>query len=588
MCGILAVTGPKISGVSDEAINGALRTLAHRGPDGAHAVRLPSSILGQTRLSIIDLATGDQPMHDNENGNVITFNGEIYNYKELRAELEQKGHIFTTNSDTEVILKTYAEYEDACPEHLDGMFTFVLWDATQERIFFARDRFGKKPLYYAEQDGTFYFASEIKALKALGITGVLDPVAIDSYLGLMYVPPWRSIYSNIHPILPGHCGSIEDGKLTTRSYWSLPEEPIRITYEEAKEETRRLLKESVRKRMLAADVEVGSFLSGGVDSTLVTAYAAEHVSSPIKTFSVGYGTYINELPYAKEASERIGTDHYVLQANGSLIDEFEKVIAYFDEPHADSSDFPQHLVSELAGSKVKVALSGDGADELFLGYGWYWKYWNTTKIERLKNTFLSNPFQEYLKSVTFIDAPTRARLWKERPTTTDTPDTLIGSMSGNGMHKINRYDLTTYLPGQLLTKVDRAGMMHSLEVRCPFLDRDLAAFVYNLPEEYKSDKRQGKIILKDILTEIMPKDFVYRRKQGFGAPVLQWLWEPAFEAYLRTELENPNSGLYTFLKYEAVGDLIERFYTTKDDQPYYQLWILLTLSVWLRLHHPEL
>ena len=413
MCGIIAIAGNKAGDIKEASLEAMLSCLSRRGPDDRGIVRFNGATIGQTRLSIVDIAGGHQPMRDNSHSFTIVFNGEIYNYKELRLELEKKGHNFSTNSDTEVVLKTYIEYGEECPKYLDGMFAFALWNEETNELFIARDRFGKKPFYYTWIDNAFLGASEIKALFASGLVkGRVDPQAIDNYLQLMYIPPWKTVYSNIHTLLPAHAGIVKNGKLETWRYWQLENKPIDISYDNAKKEIKRLFDGAVKKRMIA-DVEIGSLLSGGVDSTLVTAYAQKYATYPLKTFSVGYENYINELPYAEQASKKIGTDHYTLQAKSELTHELEKVIEYMDEPHADSSNLSQHLISELASSKVKVALSGDGADELFMGYGWYWKYWNTSKIIQLKNILSSSQFKEHLKYVAVFSKKDRSQLWKD-------------------------------------------------------------------------------------------------------------------------------------------------------------------------------
>jgi len=543
--------------------------------------------LAQTRLAIVDLSPGGhQPMRDNAHDVAITFNGEIYNYKELRQELEAKGHLFSSQSDTEVILKAYAEYGEECPKHLDGMFAFALWDNTKKQLFLARDRFGKKPLYYAyTKDGALVAASEIKALRAMGVRPVLDPAGLDLYLTLMYLPPWRSVYKNIFTILPAHCATFKDGTLSTARYWALEKKPLTLSYTEAKEELRRLLTNAVQKRMIA-DVEIGSLLSGGVDSTLVTAYAQKCMDRPIKTFALGYGDYINELPFAEAASKKIGTDHHTLQATSDIIEELEKVIEYFDEPHGDSADFPQHLVSELAASKVKVALAGDGGDELFLGYGNYFAYWNRPKLMRLKNILFSNPYREHIKSITVFPAHLRRTLLKDNSRVgKEAADSLVPPMQ-NGLDKINMFDITTYLPGQLLAKVDQTSMMHGLEIRCPLLDHHLAEFAYNLPTEYKTDRTTGKLILKDLLREIMPNEFVDRKKQGFGAPVRKWFAEPHMRAYVEKQFA-PGAPIFAVVHESAARTHITKTLAGKDPKSYYQLWVLLCLAVWMQKHKDD-
>ena len=584
MCGIIAIAGNKTSEIKDGIVTNMLSTLLKRGPDAHDFRRFDKCVVGQTRLSIIDLATGDQPMRDNSKPLTIVFNGEIYNYKELRSELEKKNHKFSTQSDTEVILKSYVEYGEDCPKYLDGMFAFAIWDEEKKELFTARDRFGKKPLYYTFlDDKSIIFASEIKAIFAGGlIKGEIDWTTIDNYLTLMYVPPWKSIYKNVQVIPPASFATYKNNKLgEPKRYWSIPRNPQKPTYEEAKARIKELIGKAVKKRMVA-DVEIGSLLSGGVDSTLITYLAQSYMNRPIKSFSVGYKGHNSELPYAKQASERIGTDHYTLEARSDLCDELEKVIEYMDEPHADTSNFPQHLISELAGSKVKVALSGDGADELFMGYGWYWKYFNTTKLLRIKNALFSNQFNEYIKNISIFSRLERKKLWRDDSAINHDiyPKTLSSIKNNTG--KINLFDLEVYLPGQLLTKIDRTGMMHSLEVRSPFLDKDLVEYVYNIPAEYKMDGQRGKIILKDILSDLMPIEFANRRKQGFGAPIAEWLKEDKMRALIKKILSNQSNHMYEKISYDEVQSLLKKPYD--DSKLIYKIWTLLCLGIWFEYH----
>lgn len=586
MCGIIGITGEQTSLYDNETLAGMLGTLSKRGPDDHGALTFAGCILGQTRLSIIDLTAGHQPMRDNTRDMAITFNGEIYNYRELKKDLESKGYTFSTNSDTEVILKSYQEYGDECPKHLDGMFAFAIWDNEKNRLFMARDRFGKKPLYYAYDDkNNLIFASEIKALfESDKIKGVVDYKALDNYLTLMYIPPWKTIYKNIHVIPPASFAVFKDENLDIQTYWRLEKKSISLSYEDAKEEARRLLTTSVEKRMIA-DVEIGSFLSGGVDSTLVTALAQAFSKTPIKTFSVGYQGYINELPFAAEAAQTIGTEHCTLQARDDMVQELKNTIEYFDEPHADSSDFPQHLVSKLTRTKVKVALSGDGADELFLGYGWYMRHKNLSYRAHFKEKVFMSPFVGYLNAVQVFTPAERRKLWKDCSHINNDfiPDEVVDSKLSSA-EKINLFDLTTYLPGQLLTKVDRMGMMNSLEVRSPFLDHHLAEFVYNLPDDFKTDNSIFKRILKDILSETMSHEFVHRRKQGFGAPVKKWLREKAFKKEIYTKLYVPHADIYAILDEQFVKMMIDDFYLNNNDRYHYKIWVLYCLELWFNSH----
>lgn len=582
MCGIIAITGNK-SG--EYRISAMFASLSKRGPDDHGVLSFPHCTLGQTRLSIIDLSGGHQPMRDNKRNIAITFNGEIYNYRELKRKLESRGHTFSTNSDTEVILKAYQEYGVDCPKQLDGMFAFALWDEEKQMLFLARDRFGKKPLYYAfDKNQKLVIASEIKALVAAGITGVLDDRALDNYLQLMYIPPWKSVYKNILQLPPAHIAVYKNEKLETKRYWDIPLKPLMIGYGEAKEEVRRLLDEAVKKRMLAADVEVGSLLSGGVDSTIVSILASKYLDHPLKTFSLGYGDYINELPYAKQASDHMRSEHYTMEAGGDMVEELEKVLSYFDEPHADSSDFPQHLISELAASRVKVALSGDGGDEIFMGYGWHTRHLHLSyRAHTFEKLFLS-PFQGRVRSQQIFSPLQRLALWGSlSPLNADIYAEGAYHPDLDALGKITTFDLTTYLPGQLLSKVDRMSMMHGLEVRSPFLDTALVEFVINLPTEFKSGKGGTKLILKDLLAEYMPKEFVYRRKQGFGAPVGKWLREEKMRNYALQKLGR-NAKIRSLFVGKTIDFFLNDFYKKKYDRSGLKLWLLLCLEVWLEKH----
>ncbi len=586
MCGIIAIVGENKDKIGNAAIESMLLSLNKRGPDDKGTMVYRNCLLGQTRLSIIDLASGHQPMSDNKHDIAITFNGEIYNYRELRSELESKGHTFSTKSDTEVILKAYKEYGDECPKYLDGMFAFVIWDEENQKLFMARDRFGKKPLYYSFDDNdNLFIASEIKALFESGrIKGILGPEVLDNYLALMYIPPWKTVYKNIHTLPPASYATFKDGAIEIKKYWHLEKKPLDISYEEAREEVRRLLTEAVKKRMIA-DVEIGSFLSGGVDSTLVTLLAQSFSKTPIKTFSVGYEGHINELPFALEAAQKIGSDHHTLQAKGTMVTELHTAIEYFDEPHADSSDFPQYLLSKFAGSKVKVALSGDGADEFFLGYGWYTRHKNLSYREHFKEKVFMNPFDGFINAIQVFTPEERRKLWKDKSFVNKTfINDEVQSSNLSSVEKINLFDLTTYLPGQLLVKADRMGMANSLEVRSPFLDHRLAEFVYNLPEEYKTDNSVFKRILKDILGESMPKEFVHRRKQGFGAPIKKWLLEESFKQDIYDELYNAKAEIYNLLDEKFVKTMIDKFYLENRDELSYKIWVLYCLELWLSSH----
>jgi len=580
MCGIAGIIYKEKNVVGESGVQDMLSTLNKRGPDESGVFCDKQCVLGQTRLSIIDINSGHQPMVDEKLS--ITFNGEIYNFKELRRELEEKGHKFNTQSDTEVILKTYREYGNETPKYLDGMFAFAIWDSAKEELFMARDRFGKKPFYYTFVDGNFVFASEIKAIFKSGLIekDKINTSAIDYYLHFGYIVPDKTIYQNIHTLLPAHYGVIKDELIETNRYWNLEKKELDVTFEEAKAKIKSLLERAVEKRMLASDVEIGSLLSGGVDSTLVSYLAQKHLSQPLKTFSIGYEGYRNELPFARTASEKIGTDHHELPISSDVINELEKIISYMDEPHADSSNFPQHLISKMTAEHVKVVLTGDGADELFMGYGWYQKKWH---MQRWRLDWrLLNPYQAHQKAITIFKNGLRKKLIIER--VKNSKSFIIESIKGlvHPFHKINAFDLQVYLPAQLLTKIDRTSMMHSLEARAPFLDTELAEYVYNLPNEFKISKTENKIILKEILAEIFPKEFVYRKKQGFGAPVQEWLKEKKMIDLVNKTLESDNP-MYNFIDKKTTLTVRDNFYKNKRNHAQ-KLWLLLSLGLWFEKH----
>ena len=581
MCGIAAIAGTNFN-KNRYKTEAMLKTLERRGQDGAGEETFNHCWLGHRRLAIVDLKKGNQPMRDAKL--TITFNGEIYNHQKIRSILEKEGHSFRTKSDTETVLKAYRKWGNECPKHLDGMFSFAIWDDDQNEMFIARDRLGKKPLYYFFDGDTILFASEIKSLLASGVlTPQIDYKAIDNYLRLMYVPTWKSIYKNVHQIPPAHCGTFNNGKLTLERYWKLTHQPINIAYEDAKTEVHRMLREAVKKRLVSSDVEVGAFLSGGLDSSLVTLIAANELNSRLKTFSVSYGGDFDEISYAKQVCEKIGGEHFIVGINENMTVELDELIAYFDEPHADTSDFAQHLISRLAARNVKTVLSGDGSDEYFLGYKWHMQNKNLDVDRNLSIRRDSDLFHERLYSRCAFTAQKREELWCSQTNIND--DVLaegVYTEECNPIERVTLFDLTSHLPGQILTKIDRAGMMHGLEVRSPFLDTNLIEFVFNLPYEYKVRNGEHKFILKHILSEYMPSDFTYRRKQGFGAPIERWLLNYSMKIYVYEKL-GPGARLRSIFSGKYINECLCDFYDTdrRHERAAQRLWVLLCLERWL-------
>ncbi|HZK81929.1 MAG TPA: asparagine synthase (glutamine-hydrolyzing), partial [Humisphaera sp.] len=536
MCGIAAVIGPQ--GANSLAIEKMTQRLAHRGPDAAGTVDVHGAWFGHRRLSIIDLSGGAQPMADAAERFWIVFNGEIFNFRELRTELQSRGREFRTHSDTEVLIQAYLEFGDKTPEHLNGQFAFAIWDNRERKLFAARDRMGEKPLYWAiTPDGQLVLASEIKSLLASGlIQPRLDRAAIDNYLVLLYVPPDRTIYENVFTLPPAHAMEWRDGKIRQWCYWT-PKYGADVIRDprEAIEELQRLIEQAVHRQMVA-DVPVGAFLSGGLDSSTIVAYMTRHSSLPVKTFSVGFEDLINELPYAREVAELYKTEHHEMQMSMPLGELLDRMMDIYDEPFADSSNIPTFIVAQYASQFVKVVLSGDGGDELFGGY-----WWNSARLKdqrlldnpprlfplaikadalrvltklnhhlgsrRHKAVTLYNTAKElrskpdlwdrHFAGQCFIDHAQRRTLWGR-----DVPSarSLLGAdyipgAAVSGMDRVVDFDVRCYLPGDILVKVDRAAMANGLESRAPFLDVDLVEFTLGLPWRMRFSDTQSKPLL---------------------------------------------------------------------------------------------
>jgi asparagine synthase (glutamine-hydrolysing) len=606
MCGITAIAHYNIER-GQEAILRMTATLRHRGPDAQGIATLPNCQLGHTRLSIIDLSTGMQPMSYAEGRYWITFNGEIYNYQTLRARLQQIGHVFSTTSDTEVILASYAQWGESCLDRFRGMFAFVLWDENERCLFAARDIFGEKPLYYAfNRDGCLLVASEIKALLSSGmIEPKIDLNAVDAYLAVGYIPPDRTIYSNVHTLPPGHYFRWSEFNLKIDRYWQPVFKTEPITLKDAGERLRELVRQAVNRQMVA-DVPVGAFLSGGLDSSTIVALMQMQSDVPVKTFSVGFGSYINELPYARSVAKKYGTEHYDIDLGMPDVAEMLlRMATVYDEPFYDTSNIPTYLISKFARQHVKVVLSGDGGDELFGGYSWTYpmlvqsqkvpdsiflwiilRSFSTLLRHRWKSLALysagcglaarfSGMWRRQVMQHVRIREPKRRRLWGERAGEVDSylpgdyyrpPDVVEG---------VNRgffYDLTSYLPGDILVKVDRASMAHGLETRAPFLDRDLAEYALSLPVNLKVDDWNTKIALQEACTRYWPEELRGRKKQGFGSPIHVW-------AGLK-EVRDLMSDVFS--KTSPLTRLLPGASYRQFSGKLYESWILLVLGLWLQ------
>lgn len=582
--------------------------LRHRGPDGMRVKEFEGCALGHARLSVIDLVCGTQPMSDPTGRYWIILNGELYNYRELRAELAALGRVFVTQSDTEVLLAAYLEWDHACLDRFRGMFAFAIWDADARVLFAARDLCGEKPLFFTHgSDGSLALASVLGALEASGMLDrQLDLSAVDAFLALGYVPPDRTILSRARPLPPAHYLTWSRGVVSVRRYWKAEWCPRAMSLTNAADQLRDLLARAVR-RQTVADVPVGAFLSGGLDSSTVVALMHEAGTAPVRTFSVGFGKYIDELPYARAVAERYGTEHHELDFGepdvGALL---QRMAGVYDEPFADSSHIPTFLLSEFARRHVTVALTGDGGDELFGGYARYLPLARSEDMSaslaqwavlRMASRMMRERLPAlHMRSVAaglaarWPDMWTRA--WRAQVQIADrTRRVYWGTRAGRippllgdaalcppptvgGMNRAFDFDASTYLPGDILVKVDRASMAHGLETRAPFLDRDVLEFALTIPPDLKVRGQSTKIVLHEACSRYWPPALRTRGKRGFGAPYPQWMARPDVRVHLERVFA-PHSVLRGVLDGLPPGTPVARDYST---------WILMTLGLWLERH----
>ncbi|HKS22513.1 MAG TPA: asparagine synthase (glutamine-hydrolyzing) [Thermoanaerobaculia bacterium] len=563
MCGICGVAAAPGQRVDVGVLEAMTATIRHRGPDDQGLWQSPDGRVGfgHRRLAIIDLSPGGhQPMHDPSGRLTIVFNGEIYNFLDLRGELESLGHAFHTQSDTEVILAAYRQWGLAFAEHLNGMFALALHDADNDRLVFARDRAGEKPLFYAHVNGTLLFASELKALMANpSFRAEVDPRALNEYLTYGYVPGALSILRGVRKLPQGSLMTydLRNDRVDVRRYWRLPPPPNgqpAIDDEALLDELETLLADSVRMRLIA-DVPVGIMLSGGVDSSLVTAMAARVSSRPVKTFTItfpGHGTY-DEAPHARLVAKHFGTDHTELPAEAASVDLLPALARQYDEPMADSSMVPTYLVSRLIRQHATVALGGDGGDELFGGYLHYGWFERQDKIRRLVPRLLRRGVSAAAKRLPhgvrgrgyligsagdlnwsighanlFFDVDTRRKLLAplgiDATSAPEQAKATLGDYGGSAVQRATAVDFQTYLVDDILVKVDRASMLTSLEVRAPLLDPRIIELAYGrTPDRLRYAHGARKILLRRLAERVLPKELDIARKHGFSIPIDRWL-----------------------------------------------------------------
>ncbi len=625
MCGIVGYLKLNGETVDTNIIESMCQTIVHRGPDDVGSYIKDNIGIGMRRLSIIDLETGKQPISNENNSLYIVFNGEIYNYKELRPDLVTKGHTFKTNSDTEVILHLYEEYSEGCLKYLNGMFAFAIWDEKNKELFCARDRLGIKPFYYMLDKNRLIFGSEIKAiLEEKNLDLELDLEALSQYLAFEFIPFPGTLIQSIKKLPPGHFLYADSSGVKIRQYWSAEEiEEKERSEEETVEELESLLRDSVRLR-LRSDVPFGAFLSGGIDSSSIVGQMTGLLDSKPKTFSIGFhDKSYNELSYAAQVAGLFGTDHTDQVIEPSAIDLIENLINYMDDPIGDFSIFPTYLVSRLAREKVKVILSGDGGDELFGGYDTYiaqklYRYYSLIPFHLRKYIIqpLANilPPTEKKKGVInkikrFVGGTSMPEQYDHfrwmiflRPEENNHifSDEVSRSIdAGSAFSFITRYldknrlcginrsmylDIKTYLVDNILVKVDRMSMATSLEARVPFLDHRVVEFALSIPQDLKIKNFKTKYVLKKMTEKMLPDNVINKPKQGFSIPMKNWLKGP---------VKPMMTDMLSYDRIEKQGifnpDYIETMMKDHLDNRMnnsHQIWSLMLFQLWMeRFYH---
>lgn len=605
--------------IDAQAVHRMCQTIAHRGPDDEGVYARGPIGLGMRRLSIIDLSGGKQPIHNEDQSIWIVFNGEIYNFPELRRELEARGHRFYTHSDTEVIVHLYEDSGADCIKKLRGMFAIALYDERQGTLLLARDRLGKKPLHYALHEGRLYFGSEIKTILAVQPDlAKTDPEGLLQYFYFGYIPDPLTIFRKIQKLPAGHLAEFRNGEIKVRQYWDLPEYSTHpaISEEECLEQLERRLQEAVRIRLIS-DVPLGALLSGGVDSSIVVALMARESTKPVQTFSIGFKEEkFNESEYARKVAERFGTDHHELVLDPDLEETLSYLSGMLEEPFGDSSMLPTYYVCRMARQQVTVALSGDGGDELFAGYDRYLTAMERRKFdslprwagsiyrERIHNLIPAGTYgknlawnaslnerDRYLDALSFFPALHRERdLFTSEflQSAKNLPDPLSqwqrlydDAPARDRVSRLLYLDTKTYLNGDILAKVDRMSMATSLEVRVPMLDHEFVEWVTSLPVEWKFRSGARKHILKKLAERVgIPSEVIHRRKQGFQLPLVEWMRDEQKARFWNVLLE-PRTLQRGYFKPAAVKSLINEHVQGRRNRSGL-LWRMLVLELWHR------
>jgi asparagine synthase (glutamine-hydrolysing) len=614
MCGIAGIVSLEGKPVLEQELRNMCSAIAHRGPDDEGFYFQTGVGLGMRRLSIIDLDSGRQPV-SNEDGTVwVVFNGEIYNFQELRQQLKGRGHVFSTHGDTETIVHLYEEYGNHCVDHLRGMFAFALWDERHKRLLVARDRLGIKPLYYAEIGGRILFASELKSILQLPEVGrSFNWSAVSHLFSFLSTPPTEAIVDGVHKLEPGHLLTVSPGGTPViERYWELSFEPDYGKEEDYfVEHVRGLLEESVRLHMVS-DVPLGAFLSGGIDSSSIVATAARLTDAPLKTFSIGFSEPdYNELEYARVVATRFRTEHHELTLGPDSLDRLEDLAWHLDEPFGDSSAIPTFMVSKLAAQSVKVVLSGDGGDELFAGYDKYLvekRERGYTPLPALIRTVLGSigrtmpdgmrgrnllrhmslaGAERYLDACTLFRRDDMKKLFRPDVFELLAPyepwrakAAYMESGDRHWLSNLQGLDVNNYLPLDILTKVDRMSMAHSIETRVPLLDHKLVEFAATIPPEMNLRGGTTKYVLKRAMKGILPERIINRPKKGFAVPLGYW-FRGKLGSYVRDLLLGESARRRGFFNAPYIEDLIAQHERGRNLD--LQLWTLISFELWARV-----
>jgi len=620
MCGIVGQVRPRGSPVDPELPARMCRALAHRGPDARGIDRRENAALGIQRLRVIDPAGGDQPIYNEDGSVVVVLNGEIYNYRELRRELVRRGHVLRSHGDTEVIAHLYEDHGVDCVRKLHGMFAFAIWDIPRQQLMLARDRVGKKPLVYRLQDGVITFASEMSALlEDPEIDRDVDHEALDAYLALGYVPAPMTAIKGVSKLPPAHTLVMNDRGAQLARYWTLDySEKLSGPPEEIRERVREGLRAATRRR-LEADVPLGAFLSGGIDSSAVVATMAEQSSGPVRTFSIGFDDdAFDELPHARRIARQFGTEHEEFRVHADAVEIVPKLVRHYGEPFADASGIPSFYLAELTRRHVTVALNGDGGDESFGGYTRYAANALAARLDaipeplrrvvagagrrlpgrghvagpvnrarRLTSTLALEPAERYGRYMSWFDRVQRRELYAPGFAPSTAPgEELIAAMwdDTSGASTIDRMlevDARTYLVGDLIAKIDIATMAYGLEARSPFLDHELMQLAASIPASLKVRGLEKKWILREAMRGVLPDDILDRPKQGFSVPLSSWL-RGDLESWATGILLDPGTLGRGYFDPTAVAGLLDRHSAAGGDDDAKRIWSLVMLELWHR------